>query len=121
MIERGFGRIVFITSNTVWRPPVPDLLPYVVSKAALAGIARSLAKPLGAHGITVNCVAPGLTRTVHRRGPSGRGVRGGARSQALPRSLMPDDTAAVVAFLATDAAAAISGQTLSADGGSVFA
>ena len=59
MIERGFGRIVFITSNTVWRPPGPDFLPYVVNKATLVGIARSLAKPLGAHGITVNCVAPG--------------------------------------------------------------
>jgi len=63
MIERGFGRIVFIASNTVWRPPAPDFLPYVVSKASLVGLARALAKPLGSHGITVNCVAPALTRT----------------------------------------------------------
>lgn len=41
--------------------------------------------------------------------------------QALPRSLMPDDVAGLVAFLASDAAAAITGQTLCADGGSVFA
>jgi 3-oxoacyl-[acyl-carrier protein] reductase len=59
MIERGFGR-VFITSNTEWRPPADDFLPYVASKATLIGVARTLAKPLGAHGITVNCVAPGL-------------------------------------------------------------
>lgn len=53
MRERGFGRIVFITSNTVWRPPAADFLPYVASKATLVGIARSLAEPLGADGITV--------------------------------------------------------------------
>ena len=72
MIARGFGRIIFITSNTVWRPPAADFLPYVASKA-------------------------------------------------LPRSLVPDDVAGLVAFLASDAAAAITGQTLCADGGSVFA
>lgn len=122
MIERGFGRIVFITSNTVWRPPAPDFLPYVVSKAALVGIARSLAGPLGAHGITVNCVAPGLTRTPFTEAdlPAEAFEEVLAR-QALPRTLVPDDTAGVVAFLASDAAVAITGQTLCADGGSVFA
>jgi NAD(P)-dependent dehydrogenase (short-subunit alcohol dehydrogenase family) len=122
MIERGFGRIVFITSNTVWRPPAADFLPYVVSKAALVGIARSLAKPLGAHGITVNCVAPGLTRTPFTQDdlPAEAFEEVLAR-QALPRTLLPDDTAAVVAFLAGDGAAAVTGQTLCADGGSVFA
>jgi NAD(P)-dependent dehydrogenase (short-subunit alcohol dehydrogenase family) len=92
------------------------------SKAALVGIARSLAKPLGAHGITVNCVAPGLTRTPFTEGdlPAEAFEEVLAR-QALPRTLMPDDTAGVVAFLAGDAAAAVTGQTLCADGGSVFA
>ena len=121
MIERGFGRIVFITSNTVWRPPGPDFLPYVASKATLVGIARSLAKPLGAHGITVNCVAPGLTRTPFTEAdlPDEAFEEVLAR-QAVPRSLQPDDTAAVVAFLATDGAATVTGQTLCADGGSVL-
>jgi NAD(P)-dependent dehydrogenase (short-subunit alcohol dehydrogenase family) len=121
MIERGFGRIVFITSNTVWRPPGPDFLPYVASKATLVGIARSLAKPLGAHGITVNCVAPGLTRTPFTESDLPDEAFEEARlRQAVPRSLMPDDTAAVVAFLASDGAATVTGQTLSADGGSVL-
>ncbi|HTU86998.1 MAG TPA: SDR family oxidoreductase [Solirubrobacteraceae bacterium] len=121
MIERGFGRIVFITSNTVWRPPGPDFLPYVASKATLVGIARVLARPLGAHGITVNCVAPGLTRTPFTEAdlPAEAFEEVLAR-QSLPRSLMPDDTAAVVAFLASEAAAAVTGQTLCADGGSVL-
>ena len=121
MIERGFGRIVFITSNTVWRPPGPDFLPYVASKATLVGIARSLAKPLGAHGITVNCVAPGLTRTPFTEADlPDEAFEEVLVRQAVPRSLQPDDTAAVVAFLATDGAATVTGQTLCADGGSVL-
>jgi NAD(P)-dependent dehydrogenase (short-subunit alcohol dehydrogenase family) len=63
MTDAGFGRIIFVTSNTVMRPPTPELLPYVASKAALEGIVRTLAPELGPAGITVNAVAPGLTRT----------------------------------------------------------
>ncbi len=121
MTERGFGRIIFIASNTVWRPPAADFLPYVVSKAALVGIARSLARPLGADGITVNCVARGLTRTPFTEADLPEEVFEEARArQALPRSLVPEDTAELVAFLATDAAGAITGQTLCADGGSIL-
>jgi NAD(P)-dependent dehydrogenase (short-subunit alcohol dehydrogenase family) len=121
MSERGFGRIIFITSNTVWRPPAADFLPYVASKATLVGVARTLAKPLGASGITVNCVAPGLTRTPFAEADlPGEVFEEVLSRQALTRSLVPEDTAGVVAFLASDAAAAITGQTLCADGGSVF-
>ena len=121
MAERGFGRIVFIASNTVWRPPAPDFLPYVVSKAALIGVARSVAGALGEHGITVNCVAPGLTRTPFTEADLPEEAFAEARvRQSVPRSLLPDDTAAVVAFLASDAAATVTGQTLVADGGSVL-
>ena len=122
MCERGFGRIVFITSNTLWRPPAADFLPYVASKATLVGIARALARPLGAHGITVNCVAPGLTRTPFTEADlPAQAFEEVLARQALPRSLVPDDVAGVVGFLASDAAATITGQTLCADGGSVFA
>ncbi len=122
MRERAFGRIIFITSNTVWRPPADDFLPYVASKATLVGIARTLAKPLGAHGITVNCVAPGLTRTPFTEADlSEEAFQDVLVRQSLPRSLVPDDVAGVVAFLASDGAGAITGQTLCADGGSVFA
>jgi NAD(P)-dependent dehydrogenase (short-subunit alcohol dehydrogenase family) len=121
MAGRGFGRIVFIASNTVWRPPAPDFLPYVVSKAALIGVARSLARELGEHGITVNCVAPGLTRTPFTEADLPEEAFAEARArQSVPRSLVPDDTAAVVAFLASDGAATVTGQTLVADGGSVL-
>jgi NAD(P)-dependent dehydrogenase (short-subunit alcohol dehydrogenase family) len=121
MIARGFGRIVFIASNTVWRPPAADFLPYVTSKAALMGVARALARPLGEYGITVNCVAPGLTRTPFTEDdlPSDAFEEVRAR-QAIPRSLVPEDTAALVAFLASDAAGAITGQSLVPDGGSTL-
>jgi 3-oxoacyl-[acyl-carrier protein] reductase len=121
MAERGFGRIVFITSDTVWSPPVAELLPYIASKAALEGVARSLARSLGAQGITVNCVEPGLTRTpAAEAGMPPEAFEAVRRAQALPRSLVPEDVAGVVAFLASDAAAALTGQTLCADGGLVL-
>ena len=93
----------------------------MASKATLVGIARTLARLLGAHGITVNCVAPGLTRTPFTEAdlPEEAFQEVLAR-QSLTRSLMPEDVAGVVTFL-TSAAAAITGQTVCADGGSVFA
>ncbi|MFE3260130.1 SDR family NAD(P)-dependent oxidoreductase [Nocardia sp. NPDC059091] len=121
MAERGFGRIVLVTSDTLWEPPAPVLLPYVASKGALTGIMRSLARALGSDGIAVTAVAPGLTDT-----PGSRTVNtdddfaAQVDRQALARRLVPADTAATVAFLATDAAAALTGQTLVVDGGFVL-
>jgi NAD(P)-dependent dehydrogenase (short-subunit alcohol dehydrogenase family) len=40
MAERGFGRIIFVTSDTLWAPPLPSMLPYVTSKGALIGAMR---------------------------------------------------------------------------------
>jgi NAD(P)-dependent dehydrogenase (short-subunit alcohol dehydrogenase family) len=118
MAARGFGRIIFVVSDTVWSPPAGDMLAYVTSKGALIALARTLAVGLGGDGIAVTCVAPGLTDT-----PAARAGQPAARfedvvsRQALPRSLVPGDVAATVAFLASDAAAALTGQTLCVDGG----
>jgi 3-oxoacyl-[acyl-carrier protein] reductase len=121
MRERGWGRVVFIVSDTVWSPPAPDLLAYVSSKATLIGMARVLALSLGESGITVNCVAPGLTRTPAAEVAVPEEEFEAVRSrQALPRTLEPVDVAGAVAFLASDAAAAFTGQTLNADGGLVM-
>jgi len=121
MARRGFGRIVIITSDTFWSPPTPVLLPYVASKGALLGIVHSLAVGLGPNGIAVTAVAPGLTDT-----PGARTVNtdeqfdAAVERQALRRRLTPADTAAAVAFLASDGAAALTGQVLCADGGLVL-
>ncbi len=118
MAANGFGRIIFVVSDTIWSPPSSDLLAYVTSKAALVGLARTLAMALGKDGVAVTCVAPGLTATptAQRDLPTAAfdEVR---RRQALPRTLVPDDVAHTVAFLASDAGAALTGQTLCVDGG----
>jgi NAD(P)-dependent dehydrogenase (short-subunit alcohol dehydrogenase family) len=119
MVANGFGRIIFIVSATIWSPPSSDMLAYVTSKAALVGLARTLAMALGPDGIAVTCVAPGLTATptAQRDLPPAAAFDDALQRQALPRTLVPDDVAHTVAFLASDASAALTGQTLCVDGG----
>jgi 3-oxoacyl-[acyl-carrier protein] reductase len=122
MKENQFGRVVFLVSDTFWNPPaVPDMLPYIASKGALIGVARSLARSLGSSGITINCVAPGLTPPPVPNEGFGSAVIEEVRGrQALPRSLVPDDVAEVVGFLASPAVQALTGQTICPDGGLVL-
>ena len=117
----GFGRIIFLTSDTLWAPPLLSMLPYITSKGALIGAMRSLAQALGPDGIAVSSVAPGLTDT-----PGSRTVNSDAdfeavvRHQALRRRLVPEDTAEVVAFLVSDGGAVMTGQVLCAYAGLIL-
>lgn len=121
MVERGFGRIVLISSDGQWAPPSPDFLAYVTSKAALHGLMRNLAVAFGGDGISVMGVAPGLTDTPLSRGVVGEGpIEAVVSTQALKRRLVPQDTANVVAFLASDGAEALTGQVLVVNGGAVM-
>ena len=120
MRDRGFGRVIFIVSNTFWNPPGAHMLSYIASKGALIGMARTLAVGLGGNGIAVTAVAPGLTRTPASVVVPAEEFADTEAHQALQRPLTPDDTAAVVAMLARDDAAALTGQTLTVDGGLVL-
>lgn len=121
MAAREFGRIIFIVSDTIWSPPAADMLPYVTSKGALVALARTLAVGLGGDGIAVTCVAPGLTATpAAQQGMPPAAFEDVRSRQALPRTLVPDDVAAAVCFLASAGAAAVTGQTICVDGGLIL-
>lgn len=111
MAERKFGRIVFITSDTFSDPPTRP--------RALIGTMRKLARTLGPHGISVTAVAPGLAETPSTVNKDAEFADVVGR-QALKRRLIPEDTAAAVAFLVSDGAAALTGQELCVDGGLIL-
>jgi len=120
MRERGWGRIVNIASGTVLKPP-PTMAHYVASKAAIVGFTRALATEIGEWGITVNCIAPGLTATeTVLHGPQGQWLENRAAGQAIKRPEQPQDLVGTMAFLASDDAAFMTGQTLLVNGGASF-
>jgi NAD(P)-dependent dehydrogenase (short-subunit alcohol dehydrogenase family) len=122
MSEGGHGRIVNILSNTLFSPPPIGILAYISSKGALLGFTRALAKEVGPAGITVNGVAPGLvlSRPDDNVPHDDEFYREVVASQSIPRTLVPEDLVGVIAFLASDGAAAVTGQTICVDGGNVM-
>ena len=107
------GRIVLFTSGQ-YHGAMPEELPYIASKAAVQQLTASLAVELAPRGITVNCVNPGPNDTGYATGEQRRRVE-----QAMPsgRWGRPDDVAKLVAWLCTDDADWITGQTIASDGG----
>jgi NAD(P)-dependent dehydrogenase (short-subunit alcohol dehydrogenase family) len=116
----GYGRIVNISSDTVLLG-VPDLTAYIASKAGVVGFTRALANAVGSSGITVNAVLPGLVtsetvlETVEHL--FDEVVIPG---QAIKRRGQPEDIAECVAYLASPAAAFVTGQSIAVNGGQRF-
>jgi pyridoxal 4-dehydrogenase len=117
MKQAGYGRIVNIASNVV-TAGTPNMAHYVSSKGAVFAFTRSLATEVGAHGITVNAVAPGLTASEGvMASPHAEAFDFVVSLQSIPRRAVPADIAPAVAFLASEEAHWITGQMLTADGG----
>jgi 3-oxoacyl-[acyl-carrier protein] reductase len=117
MAANGGGRIVCITSESIDGTPVSGWTAYATAKGALATMSRYLAAELGPHGITVNCVSPGMTNTRFIGGISEKQQLMAARQKPLRRLGEPGDVAGAVAFLLSDQAAYITGQSLKVNGG----
>jgi 3-oxoacyl-[acyl-carrier protein] reductase len=110
------GRIISVGSNVADRAPFPGFSLYALSKSALVGMTKGLARDLGPRGITVNLVQPGPTDTEMNPadGPAAEAIRG---LTALGRYATPEEMASVVVFLAGPGADYVTGTALTADGG----
>jgi len=127
MQRNRWGRFVTITSTSV-RQPIPDLILSSAVRPAVVGLVKSLAIEFGKDGITVNNVAPGYTVTERLKELAEvRALAAGISEQEIyekwaadipiRRLAKPEEIADTIAWLASDRAAAITGQTILVDGG----
>ncbi|GAA4510231.1 SDR family NAD(P)-dependent oxidoreductase [Actinoallomurus oryzae] len=115
----GWGRVVNIVSAVVFLGP-PDMVAYTTSKAGLVGFTRALASAVGGEGVTVNAIAPGMTRT--RTAERTVGADGGFERvrdlQVVPAVEEPRDLVSTLLYVCDEGSGFLSGQTINVDGGS---
>jgi 2-hydroxycyclohexanecarboxyl-CoA dehydrogenase len=115
MLEAGWGRIINISSSSA-QHGAPAMAHYVASKGGVIGLTKALAMEYVAKGITVNTVPPGVTDTpLVREGPVS--LAQAAAHMPMKRAAQPEDIAYAVAYLASEEAGYVTGQTLSPNGG----
>ena len=129
MLDAGWGRVVNIASTAALRG-YPYVAAYAAAKHGLLGLTRALALEVATKGVTVNAVCPGFTETdivaesvariTAKTGRTEAEARAElARHNPQGRLVQPEEVAAAVAFLCSDAASAINGRALAVDGGEV--
>jgi len=112
----GKGRVINVGSDTaLWG--APKLIAYVASKGAVMAMTRSMARELGAHGITVNTVAPGLTLVEATEYVPADRHQLYMNGRAINRAQLPEDVCGAVTFLLSEEAGFITGQLLAVNGG----
>ena len=127
MRERGWGRILFVTSISV-KEPIENLALSNALRAAVTGFAKTLSREVAAHGITVNTLGPGYTATERVKHLfEDNATRQNTTPEALEQRLLnqipaarmarPEEIAAVAAFLVSEPASYLSGQAIMVDGG----
>jgi NAD(P)-dependent dehydrogenase (short-subunit alcohol dehydrogenase family) len=121
MKKNGYGKIINIASGTVFKG-TPMLLHYVSSKGAQVAFTRALAREVGDDGITVNCIAPGLTMSEKVvNDEQWQGAKdANTNSRAIKREEVPEDLLGAVVFFSSSDSDFITGQTLVVDGGSAM-
>ena len=119
MIERGQGRIITIGGGVI-NIGARAQAHVVAAKAGLQGFTRALAMELGTHGITVNMVSPGIVDTPRESPAEIANANALIARNALGRAARQSEVAAAVRYLASDGAAATTGQTLNVNGGSIL-
>jgi NAD(P)-dependent dehydrogenase (short-subunit alcohol dehydrogenase family) len=120
MRRQKYGKIINIASGTVLKGTT-HLMHYVASKGAVVAMTRVMARELGADGIAVNCIAPGLTlsEAVKQSHPP-EWIAANKATRCFKREELPEDIAGTVVFLASPASDFITGQLIVVDGGSAL-
>ncbi|WP_411852408.1 SDR family NAD(P)-dependent oxidoreductase [Stenotrophomonas sp. LGBM10] len=133
MVERGWGRVLFLSSESARNIPA-DMIHYGVTKTALLGLSRGLAKRVAGSGVTVNAVLPGPTLSdgfaammEDERARTGQSLEAVGRdfvmahrpSSVIQRAATVEEVANMVVYLASPQASATSGAALRVDGGVV--
>jgi 3-oxoacyl-[acyl-carrier protein] reductase len=116
MVERGWGRVVSVSSVTGPVVSYPGNSGYSAAKGAMDGLMRAIAIETGRHGVTANSVAPGWIET----GSSDDAERAGGRNTPVGRSGTPLEVAELIAFLASDGARYLTGRSIVVDGGNTI-
>ena len=124
MLETRWGRMVTISSSSA-QSGAPRMAHYVASKGGVIGLTKGLALELAPHGITVNCIPPGMIDTPMLRraeavGDIGKIDKLAPRMIPVGRAGTPEDVAATCGFLCSDEAAFITGQVIGVNGGMVL-